>query len=296
MWLRLFTICMFSVQSLFSYEVSIISMFKNEGPYLKEWVEFHRIAGVEHFFLYNNNSTDSSLEVLQPYIDEALVELIDWPYQATNGYVGIQIKAFTDGFKRCLGRTKWVACIDIDEFIVPIRGYNIQECLKIYFADANAIYLNWRNFGTSNVIIPLGNPLITQLLMCSLSTHSDNGIGKSIIRPEVIEIQDTWYPHHFRLKPEYNYVNGSNKQMTAVGWDLKTDGFHHNKYLVIHHYCLRDEWFYQNARLAKAKKGIGDISLLQEHHESFNSVPNNDAVDFLRKKHPKEFEQYWGLY
>ena len=61
------------------YKVSICAIFKNEGPYLKEWIEFNHIVGVEHFYLYNNNSEDDYVSVLQPYIDSGLVTLCEWP-------------------------------------------------------------------------------------------------------------------------------------------------------------------------------------------------------------------------
>lgn len=39
------------------------------------------LIGIEHFYLYNNNSTDNYEEVLKPYIDKGLVTLIDWPQE-----------------------------------------------------------------------------------------------------------------------------------------------------------------------------------------------------------------------
>ena len=50
------------------YNVAICAIFKNEGPYLKEWLEFNHLIGIEHFFMYNNNSEDNYLELLNPYI------------------------------------------------------------------------------------------------------------------------------------------------------------------------------------------------------------------------------------
>ncbi len=40
-------------------KISIISLFRDEAPYLKEWIEFHRLIGVDQFHLVNNNSTDN---------------------------------------------------------------------------------------------------------------------------------------------------------------------------------------------------------------------------------------------
>src|SRR5215204_456630 len=59
--------------------IAIATMFQNEAPYLKEWIEYHRLVGVKHFYLWNNQSEDDYLSVLQPYIDKGIVEL----FQAT---------------------------------------------------------------------------------------------------------------------------------------------------------------------------------------------------------------------
>lgn len=52
--------------------LSICAIFRNEADYLKEWIEFHRLVGVEHFFLYNNFSEDAYLSILGDYIGQGL--------------------------------------------------------------------------------------------------------------------------------------------------------------------------------------------------------------------------------
>src|SRR5947209_4668609 len=39
--------------------LAICAIFKDEAPYLAEWVTFHRLMGVDRFYLYDNRSTDS---------------------------------------------------------------------------------------------------------------------------------------------------------------------------------------------------------------------------------------------
>ena len=39
----------------YQYEVSICAMYKNEAKYILEWIEYHLMIGVDHFYLYNNN-------------------------------------------------------------------------------------------------------------------------------------------------------------------------------------------------------------------------------------------------
>ena len=46
------------------------AIFRDEAPYLAEWIAFHRLVGVEHFFLYDNGSTDDPRAVLDPLIAE----------------------------------------------------------------------------------------------------------------------------------------------------------------------------------------------------------------------------------
>src|SRR5436190_22744853 len=62
------------------YNLAVCAMFQNEARFLKEWLEFNILIGVEHFYLYNNYSTDNYLEILQPYIDAGIVDCIGWPY------------------------------------------------------------------------------------------------------------------------------------------------------------------------------------------------------------------------
>src|ERR1700733_4250019 len=68
----------------FKYQLAICAIFRDEAPYLKEWIEFHKLVGVEHFYLYNNCSEDDYSAVLQTYIDQEEVELIQWPYLANS--------------------------------------------------------------------------------------------------------------------------------------------------------------------------------------------------------------------
>ena len=49
--------------------LSICAIYRDEAPYLAEWIEFHRLVGVERFFLYDHMSQDHHLEVLAPYLN-----------------------------------------------------------------------------------------------------------------------------------------------------------------------------------------------------------------------------------
>jgi hypothetical protein len=269
-------------------------MFRDEAKYLKEWVEYHNFIGVEHFWLYNNRSVDNWQDALKEYIDVGLVEVIDWEAGDIGwggGFVE-QPAIYRDGIIRAKGITKWLAIIDLDEFIVPMKELSLTECLEKHYQNATAIYVNWRNFGTGGVTIPEGGSLLYHLTACSLPGHPQNEVGKCIVRPEKVVLQNIWTPHHFEIESGGQYFNGKGEPIPMKeGIDHLADGLfhfggkHYDKYLRINHYKMRDEYFFWNYRY----KRCGEPELLLEHYESYNRVKDTSIWRFLRKMHPEYF-------
>src|SRR5271165_3682750 len=89
------------------YQLSMCAIFQDEAPYLKEWIEFHKLMGVEHFYLYNHRSKDDYKKVLEPYILSGLVELTDKPKVANQVKIfnRLQCACYTE----CLEKAKGVS-------------------------------------------------------------------------------------------------------------------------------------------------------------------------------------------
>ncbi|MBQ7665956.1 MAG: glycosyltransferase family 92 protein, partial [Synergistaceae bacterium] len=164
------------------YYVSICAIFKDEGCYLKEWIEFHKIAGIEHFYLYNNFSSDNYLDVLAPYIKSGEVTLIDWPVPQG------QMSAYQDCFKRFKYETNWLAFIDIDEFIIPNKTDTIGEFLKS-FEYRPAVLIYWRYFGSSGLIDRDINGLLTY---SPCLKAGDSGLNESCLPKQVLRVLLQW--------------------------------------------------------------------------------------------------------
>jgi len=105
--------------------LSVCAIIKNEGPYLKEWIEFHRLVGVERFYLYDNESDDETSEVLGPYIDKGIVQLTPWPRFI--GYSDPQHMAYAHCMRATFGKTFWLALIDADEFLFAPKGGALSQ-------------------------------------------------------------------------------------------------------------------------------------------------------------------------
>src|SRR5690349_10881004 len=98
------------------YELSICAIFQNDARYLKEWIEFHRIQGVEHFYLYDNLSTDNPEITLSKYIEDDIVTLIPWPrvYDEAQGgqWNSVQCGSYLDCLSKYGEESKWIAFLD----------------------------------------------------------------------------------------------------------------------------------------------------------------------------------------
>ncbi len=128
------------------YRVSICAIFKNEAPYLKEWLEFNHLVGIDHFYMYNNNSEDDFRSVLEPYIKKGWVTLVEWPYNQK------QMESYINCIKNFSIETKWLGFIDIDEFIVPKATDNIYDFLRLFERKRGAVNIYWRLYGTSGLV------------------------------------------------------------------------------------------------------------------------------------------------
>lgn len=295
----LFFLAIFLSFNVFSYEFAIGSMFRNEAPYLKEWIEYHKMIGVDHFFLYNDKSMDNWEEVLAPYIEEGLVEVFYWPTESKEYYISNQVNAFRNSIQRSRSsHTSWLAFIDIDEFLFPMKEKTIVDCMNKHFSEASAVYVNWRCFGAGKTVIPSGDPLVFTLTSCSLKHHSKNCVGKTIIRPECASTKLLWYPHTCPLKEGFVYFNGSKQIMPFDGINLKTDGKTHQELLRINHYVMRDKGFFENVRLARARNGYDGYSmsneqLILEENASFSLVEDRAIIRFIEKNYPEKAKEIW---
>lgn len=77
----------------FMHELAVVSISKNEGPYIVEWIEFHRMVGVSKFYFYDNESQDDTEQILKPYVEKGIVDYIKIPG------VGRQLDAYNDAIK-----------------------------------------------------------------------------------------------------------------------------------------------------------------------------------------------------
>jgi hypothetical protein len=124
--------------------ICIVSVFKDEAPYFAEWITFHRMLGVRAFILYDNGSTDESRAVLAPFEAEGVVRVVDW--RVFTDLERPQGLAHAHAVVNYGAAYRWMACIDVDEFLFPLAGDSLPATLGDY-AHLPSLSLPWFNFG-----------------------------------------------------------------------------------------------------------------------------------------------------
>jgi hypothetical protein len=123
------------------YKLVIVTMTLNAEDYIQEWLDFH----LEHFYIYDQQSSDSTHEKLQKYIKGGLVSLIIWP----NAFgMGSQILLYAHAISSFWQDCRWMSLTDIDEFLYPTDEETVADALQKLDA-YSGIYLHWKSFGPS---------------------------------------------------------------------------------------------------------------------------------------------------
>lgn len=259
-----------SILSSYQYNLSMCAIFHDETPYLKEWIEFHKLVGFEHFYLCSNNNTDNFKEVLEPYIKSGLVELKEFYTDDHDHSINIQCKYYTEVIKKARKVSKWVAFLDIDEFLFPVENISLPEFLK-YYDDCAGLVVNWQVFGTSYVDkIPPNRLMIEMLTRCS-NEALDNLIVKTIVKPEHVRGFDI-EPYFAIYAPGYFQVNTDRLPVKGFA----TPYVQVNK-LRINHYLLRDgDYFYNKILPYSIKAGLPINHLIEQ-----SIMLNKDSNDLI---------------
>lgn len=158
------------------YCLAVCAIAKNEGPYFEEWIEWHRKQGVEKFYIYDNESTDGTREILAPYVKAGVVEYCYWP-----GYRR-QLAAYDDCLERHRLAVRWLAFIDLDEFIVPLKDETIPAFLS-RFEGFPAVEINWLIYGSGGAKTKTNGTMMERFKCHSRPEHPLNRHVKSIVNP-----------------------------------------------------------------------------------------------------------------
>jgi hypothetical protein len=254
--------------------VSICAIVRNEGRYILEWIAFHKAIGVEHFYIYDNQSTDDTTGILLRLEAAGLVTRISWP-DSTPAVVGSgmgpQVPAYND-FLRFKDDTEWVGYIDIDEFVVLKDADTMKDWLGGY-DDCAAVGINWRIFGSSGHMDYADGLVIERFTRRAPLDFGANRHVKTFARAALIEIANC-HISYMRGMPVVDIfrrpINAANNGVH----DTVCDGA-----VQLNHYFTRSrgEWELKRARGRATRPDQDEVKF--RTHRDFELHDRNEEED-----------------
>lgn len=123
----------------------LFSAVRNEGPFLLEWIAYHRAIGFERIILFTNNSDDGTTELLEALQDANVLELhLHQPPEGTGAQSNAARIANEQGL---LVSGDWVTWLDADEFLNIHCGDGQVDDLIAAIGTSEGMLIPWRVFG-----------------------------------------------------------------------------------------------------------------------------------------------------
>ena len=216
----------------------IITAFSNEGPYLKEWIDYHRNLGFTHFYLADNNFDDSD----EPYLKEIrklpYVKILDFKKRGYDqvGYVSQMYDKSPDAVN------DWFLAIDVDEYFTLNRNITLEEYKNLVMEHGCAsIKINWLVYGNNghlkkeNGTVIERFPLHTNIDYLETKSFSKGGIKAGI------------YVHNFIPKRSLKCCNSLFQKCKCQKSEMPKFTY---EYAYIRHYFTKseEEWAYKQKK------------------------------------------------
>lgn len=256
------------------YFLSLCAIAKNETPYIEEWVNFHRAVGVEHFFIYDNESDVPIKTTLKKYIEAGLITVIDFPGK------GQQMPSYTHCIQTFGHLTKWLAILDADEFLVPKTKDSVPEIL-LDFEHFGGLNVNWVIFGSNGLKKKPDGLTIENFTAGSDKSCPDNAHTKAIIQPERT-LSAGPDPHHCKYRLPFFSVS-EHKEFVPGAW-----ASHSNDIIQINHYFLRSLEEFET-KVARGRADTKDPNAIGRQLHEFDKFDqhcdkyDDSALRFLQK-------------
>lgn len=238
--------------------LAVCAIMKNEGSYLEEWIDFHRLVGVERFYLYLNNCTDNTMEVLKPYVEEGIVEAIIFNGERK------QIPAYENCVERHFNDTEWIGFIDLDEFIVPCGDFSVPEFLRSLPVGYNQVLANWLVFGSGGASKRERGSVVERFIRRG-RPGAPMSREKAFVRPRMV----------YRTDPHVHFVGGRTIRLPE-------------SQLRIHHYhCKSWEEYAQRSGRGDVRfgpeAGINKYCRACFDAHDLNDIEDRTAIEFVSR-------------
>ena len=239
------------------YNFVLCSVFKNEAHILDEWIKHYLFHGVEHIFLVNDFSNDNYLEIIDKYKEQVSLFHND----IITKDVGRQTQIYNKYFKPILNESKWMAILDMDEFLYSPNNINIQNSIEKYDSFSQ-ILIDWLHFGSNEHIL------------------QPNSVVEGFTKRAFFDTNQTYYSYKTIFKTNSLIKFDIHKHVISGPEIHLNYNDNDGPELIINHYNLQSLDFYLNIKGTRGDiNNWFDNQKLERDKKMFLSYDKNDVED-----------------
>ncbi|MCP0887611.1 glycosyltransferase family 2 protein [Ligilactobacillus sp. WILCCON 0076] len=250
------------------YELAVVAIVKNEGLYLEEWLKYYYSIGVGQCYIYDNDSSDNTKQILKKYDDFVTYKKISGAKR--------QYDAYNDALNHYRKDCKLMAMIDGDEFIFcPPNNTKVIETISSYFKDKSigGLGVNWEIFGSSHLENKPDGLVTDNFVYRAENTFEKNKHIKTICDPN--KVVGFINPHYATYLPGYKAINENGKVVTGAFTHYVSTNI-----IRVNHYFTKSKAEF----VLKKARGMAD-NLSIRNSNDFKMHDKNDVLDESMKKY-----------
>jgi hypothetical protein len=256
-------------------KIAVASMQRNEAKYILEWFSYYLLNGVNHFVIYNHQSTDDTQSIWERL--KAAGYSIDIHYRT--GY-NVHYPMLEHALTQVLPTVDWLIFADMDEFYFSDTGRTVEDILYEYEKNfkGSALGVNWCAYGSSGHV---ADPeyVLRDFNHRGHADLSTNHHYKSIVRGQGLAgaVRGT-NPHIFTT--EHGTYNLAGNLIPAWAGHNPAEPVIHTPLRINHYQCKSWEYFktVKQARGSTADRAP-DAPGAQIPDSVFHDYDYNDVLD-----------------
>lgn len=230
------------------YYLAMCCIIKDEDPFIKEWLTYYSLLGVEHFYIYDNESKRPVRELLDGFTDGSRVTI----RRIQGGRM--QLPAYNDCLQSFGKDCRWIGFVDMDEFVLPMHDNDLRVFLS-EFEQYGGVAATWHLFNSSGHLKRPEGPVIKNYT--ETFTPADSFQNKCFVQPDKTLL--ALNPHFFSYTPGHYCVNEAHYPISP----MCEPSFSSGGRIRVNHYFVRSQQDFEE----KLRRGRADTVDPASRHE-----------------------------
>ena len=274
---------------------TLVGTLKDEGPFILEWIAYHKVIGFNHFVIFSNDSTDGTRQILDCLNDAREIIHIE----NSNALEGEPEDPQNRAYKRAKQRpdvrqSEWVLVTDGDEFLNIQVGNGTLDALFAAMGKTDVISATWLIHGNSGIETFSDGLIIDQFRQAADTDENKYqrywGF-KSLFRPQGVRKfgvhRPKFAPRFLDQPTSIIWRNGSGDEITEhvlkQGWRSQKETVGHDL-VQMNHYMIKSSESFLMKRLRGTANSADQNRIDFGYYQMFNA---NTVVDGSISRHIK---------